>query len=231
MSGRRPHRHNLSLLDYMVWRALALSYPEMRFKGSPDGVGTAAEEESLLETIGAGLRLSRRYQEQMVATLRELRALSKELGVSAARPLPQPSAATPRPDLGTYGIRFLCVEDATCAECGCAMPTGPLGWRRGDRPGPLCDPCLSELSPTLAAILIAINMLREAGWIECSRDEDEATVGGMVLTTALLYEQQHFQAIPLRGIDVETGIIPALRKLDDAYQAVEVEDPDDTVTH
>ncbi len=231
MSVLKSRKLNLSTLDPRLWRGFAAVFPDLLIQVEPEEDDEDPAGMSLFKVISGGLRLSRRYQERMVATLLELRALSKEVGISAARPLHRSSPSTPRPDLGRYGIRLLGSDEA-CVDCGARMPAaGPIGWRRQDPSGPLCDPCLVEASPPLAAILTTINLLREVGWTECQRDEDEATVGGMVLTTARLHEESQLKGIPLRGLDIEADIIPALRRLDAAYTADEDEDEDDAVCH
>ncbi len=182
-------------------------------------------EDIFLGMIDARLLLGE-HRKRTAEAIRELRALSKEVGVPAARPLPRSCASQPRPDTGAYGIQLSYTLAGPCVGCGSEVGVGPVGWHKR-APGPLCDICLLKASPPLAAILSAVNMMREAGEIECQRDEDEATLGGMILTTGWLFERSPFKDYPLRDIDLESSLLPLLRRLDALYHVVEGEDGGD----
>ncbi len=86
-----------------------------------------------------------------------------------------------------------------CLECVEEVGSGPIGWIGDPEPGPLCDRCLAEASPELAAILGLLSFLRQL--IEADLEDDPQAQFGLMEALMLLtqsYAQSCAGAWPSR---------------------------------
>ncbi len=131
-----------------AWRLLAEAWQDGQ-RARADKLADDPERRLRLEEIDRGLAENKvligRLRAKRAAALRALRALSRKLGIKAARPLPRCSRDRPFPDTeGSYGIRHFTREAGSCVECGAEAGAGPVGWRKGSEPGPVCDDCVIQ---------------------------------------------------------------------------------------
>ncbi|MCP3963850.1 MAG: hypothetical protein GY719_38935 [bacterium] len=86
-----------------------------------------------------------------------------------------------------------------CLECAEEVGSGPIGWIGDPQPGPLCDRCLAEASPELAAILGLLSFLRQVTDVD-QADDPQATSGLMeaMLMLTRSYAQSCAGAWPSR---------------------------------
>ena len=129
--------------------------------------------------------------------LRDVRAVSRRLGIPATRPLPP--APPSRPDPGPrYGVRYFATAAGPCSACGSATGDGPVAWRRGAEPGPVCNRCLKQLDPRLLAIPRLVHILREGGEHEPTREEERVLLRSLLFFAVKYCEDRDFQGLPGR---------------------------------
>ncbi len=86
-----------------------------------------------------------------------------------------------------------------CLECVEEVGSGPIGWIGDPEPGPLCDRCLAEASPELAAILGLLSFLRQL--TETDLEDDPQAKFGLMEALLMLtrsYAQSCAGAWPSR---------------------------------
>ncbi len=222
------HDRNSWRLFVEAWRQSASAVEAARSEDPRTRRLLAEIEESLAETEKAIGEL----RDGQAALLRALRALSRKLQVDAARPLPRCSANRPFPDDGgVYGIRHHRTDAGPCADCGEEAGTGPVGWRKGDEPEPLCHDCLIKADRRLFAVPLMADFMREAGALELESREEEVSMKSLLMTTATLAEERNFKGLPGWPVDPETMLAPLLARLREARLAEEDGEVGEEVSH
>ncbi len=217
--------------DRNAWRLLAEAWQDVQ-RARADKLADDPERRLRLEKIDQGLAENKlligRLRAKRAAALRALRALSRKLGIKAARPLPRCSRDRPFPDTeGSCGIRHFTGEAGSCVECG----AGPVGWRKGSEPGPVCDDCVIQLDRRLAAIPVLANYMREAGGLELLLKDEEVALSSLILATATMYQTKYFEGMPIRRIDPKAGLAPLLARLRASYREAEDGEEEEPVSH
>ena len=173
-------------------------------------------EQSLAETEDLIAECRRRR----AAFLRTLRRLSRTLGVETARPLPRCPGSVAFPTSGgDYGIRHFTTPAGPCVVCAGEAGSGPVGWRKGEEPGPICVDCLMQVDRRIAWVTRLAHLLREAGEVECVSKEEEASLSSLLMAIVVSFKANHFDGLPMRRVEGQWTLPTLLARLRARYQA------------
>ncbi len=221
--------------DRRIWRVFVESWQKAALAHA-DKLADETERRQRLESIKQRVEEAEQlvddYRARQAAALRSFRALSRKLGIKAARPLPRCPTERPFPDSGgRYGNRHVTAEAGPCVECGGETGAGPIGWRRGNEPGPVCGDCLIKVDRRLTAVPLLANLMREAGALDLVSREHEVALMSLLLATVKAYELRTLGDLPIRQISPETCLGPLLAKLRASRKKAEAGDGDTAVSH
>ncbi len=172
----------------------------------PEGSEDRERERRAIETmVGETWVLQDRSARGSVEILRQLRALMEEM----------PDGDWPA--ISGDGVQRRCTLELAptaagpCLECVEKVGSGPVGWIGEPEPGPLCDRCLAQASPELAAVLGLVSFFRQLADADLE-DSPEAEAGLLesLLIMTQVYARSCAGAWPSRPIGLRAAREQAL---------------------
>ncbi len=221
--------------DRNTWRQFAEAWRE-----SPAAAAAARSKDPavrrLLAEVEEGLAETRqligRLRSRQAALLRTLRGMSRKMDINASRPLPRCSSSRPFPaGGGLYGVRHFHADAGPCVDCGEETGTGPIGWRKGDEPGPLCYDCLIEADRRIAAVPLLVDFMRDAGNLELASREEKASLASLLMTIVTVAESRNLEGLPNRTDYAKTVLVSALARLREERDARGRDEEEEVVSH
>lgn len=157
----------------------------------------SASLELLGEAQDLAIRAMQRFKDlapQMKETQEMIARLQGQTARGALKPPGKPGEGA--------GVVLVDGEAGPCLECSGEVGMGPVGWRQGAEPGPLCNLCLARESPDLGALMGVVNQVRRIVRQGAEEHDDPDAAGSALLDLARRYARANASGWPVRPTEL-----------------------------